>query len=59
MEEVAKHYGGVILTVIIFLALALLVVWLCKADNNSFVAQQFQAALQNFFTRMNGVIPET
>ena len=57
MEEVAKHYGATIFVTIIFLALGALVVWLCKADNNSFVAQQFQAALQNFFTRMNGVIP--
>lgn len=57
MEEVAKRYGSTILVTIVFLALGVLVVWLCKADNNSFVAQSFQTALQNFFTRMNGVIP--
>lgn len=56
MEELAKHYGGVILYTIIFVALALLIVWLCKADSTSFVAQQFQAAMQNFFTRMNSVV---
>lgn len=57
MEELAKQYGGVILATIVFVALALLIVWLCKADNSSFVAQQFQSALTNFFTRMNGTIP--
>lgn len=58
MEEVAKHYGNTILVIVIFILLALLLAWLLKADNDSFVAQSFQAALQNFFTRMNGVIPE-
>lgn len=57
MEELAKQYGGVILLTIAFIALAVLTVWLCRADNNAFVAQQFQAALQNFFTRMNATIP--
>lgn len=57
MEELAKQYGVVILTTIVFVALALLIVWLCKADNNSFVAQQFQSALQSFFTRMNSTLP--
>lgn len=57
MEELAKQYGGVILTTIVFVALAMLIVWLCSANNNSFVAQQFQTALQGFFTRMNSTIP--
>lgn len=56
MEELAKQYGNVILATIIFIALALLIVWLCKADSNSFVAQQFQGALTNFFTRMNATV---
>lgn len=57
MEELAKQYGGVILATIVFVALALLIVWLCRADNNAFVAQQFQTALSSFFTRMNSTIP--
>ena len=56
MEELAKQYGSIILATVAFVALAILIVWLCKADNTSFVAQQFQAALQNFFTKMNAVI---
>lgn len=56
MEEIGKQYGGIILTTIAFIAIALLVVWLCRADSNGFVAQQFQSALQGFFTRMNAII---
>ncbi len=53
MEQVMKHYGNAILAIIVLLALgAILIAALSK---NGYVAEQFQKALEGFFTSMSNL----
>ena len=53
MEQVMKHYGNAILAVVVLLALGAIIVAALSSDG--YVAAEFQKALKNFFTNMNGM----
>lgn len=52
MEHIMEQYGKAILTGVVLIALGVIVVALIK---NAWMTQQFQNALTNFFSNMNGI----
>lgn len=57
MEQVLKHYGNAILTVIVLLALGTIMVTALKSDG--YVALAFRNAVENFLNSMNNLTPGT
>lgn len=55
MEQVIKHYGSAILTVIVLLALGVILISALTSDG--YVAKAFQEALLNFFGDMSDLQP--
>lgn len=53
MKYVIEHYGPALVAAAIMIALAALVVSMITADGA--VGQQFQQAMDNFFTGMNSI----
>lgn len=53
MEQVMKHYGNAILTVIVLLALGAIIVVALSSDG--YVATEFKNALTGFFDSMNAL----
>ena len=53
MKYIMEHYGSAILVSVALVALGIVVVALCTGDG--FVAQQFQKAMESFFTNLNGL----
>lgn len=53
MEQVMKHYGNAILTVIVLLALGAIIVVALSSDG--YVAAEFKNALTGFFDSMNAL----
>lgn len=55
MEQVIKHYGSAILTVIVLLALGAILVSALTSDG--YVAEAFRNALEGFFGDMSALQP--
>lgn len=53
MKYVIEHYGPALVAAVIMIALAALVVSMIASDGA--VGQQFQQAMENFFTEMNNI----
>lgn len=52
MKHIMEHYGSAILTGVVLVALGVTLVAFAKSP---FINQQFQGALTNFFSDMNGI----
>lgn len=53
MKYIAEHFGPAMIAFAIFITLGALIVGMLSGGG--YVAQQFQNALQNFFTGMNNI----
>ena len=55
MEQVMKHYGNAIITIITLHEVAAIIIAALSSDG--YVATEFKNALTGFFSRMNGLTP--
>lgn len=55
MDQVMKHYGNAILTIIVLLALGAILV--TALSSNGYVADAFETALTDFFASMKAINP--
>ena len=55
MEQVIKHYGSAILTVIVLMALGVILISALTSDG--YVASAFRTALESFFGKMGALTP--
>ncbi len=53
MKYIAEHFGPAMIAFAIFIALGALIVAMLSGD--SYVAEQFRSAFQNFFNGMNSI----
>lgn len=52
MKYIAEHFGPAVTAFVIIFALAVVVVGII---NSPFIAEQFEGALTQFFSNMNGI----
>lgn len=55
MEEFMKEYGGAVKIGAVLFGLTVLILFLCKTDDGSFLLEQFKSVFTSFFTKMNAL----
>ena len=55
MEEFMREYGSAVKISAVLLGLTVLILFLCRTDEGSFLLEQFKTVFTNFFTKMNAL----